>query len=413
MLRFLLPISLIFAISMFSTASAADWTRFRGPNGTGIAEGEMPPIDPKDPLWKVEIPGRGAGSPIIVGGKVFLQTASKDGKTRTLLCLNAADGQTIWSKDVTGLPAKAHAKNSLASSTPSSDGTQVYCVWWDGSGVALNCYDMAGNEKWNVSLGGFVSQHGPGMSPIVHNGMVYVNVDDDERAEFVAFDARTGDKKWVADRKHQRASYPTPFFLKRGDKPEELLLGTTTAITSYDPKTGKVNWNHPISWPAGKMPLRVIGHAVYVGGLIVIPFGDGGGARYMLAIDPEQPTPVKVWDSNKDTVPYVPCMLTRGNLLFWVSDKAGAQACCAEAKTGKILFSERITTKEPSASPIMIGDQILMIAEDGEIVIFKADKEFDEITRTKLGQGVFATPAVADGRIYIRGNTHLFCFGKK
>ena len=78
-------------------------------------------------------------------------------------------------------------------------------MWWDGSGVALHAYDMAGNEKWNVSLGGYVSQHGPGISPIVHDGLVYVNVDDDERAELVAFDAKTGDKKWIADRKHQRA----------------------------------------------------------------------------------------------------------------------------------------------------------------------------------------------------------------
>ncbi len=412
MTRVFLLSSLTFALTL-SVSSAADWARFRGPNGSGVGEGELPPIDPKNPLWKVEIPGKGAGSPIVIGGKVFVQTASKDGKTRTLLCLNAADGAKIWTKDVPGTLAKTHAKNSMASSTPASDGTQVYCAWWDGSGVALNAYDMKGNEKWNVSLGGFVSQHGPGMSPIVHNGLVYVNVDDDERAELVAFEAKTGDKKWTADRKHQRACYASPSFLKRGDRAEELILGTTHMITSYDPATGKVNWNYSITWPPGKMPLRVIGHAVYAGGLIVMPFGDGNGSRYMIAVDPEKQTPAKVWDLDKDSIPYVPCILVKGDLLFWIGDKVGGQACCAEAKTGKVLFNERVTTKEPSASPIMVGDKILMVAEDGEIVVFKADKEFDEVSRVKLGQGVFASPAVADGRVFIRGNTHLFCFGKK
>src|SRR5438094_5037896 len=93
----------------------ADWSRFRGPNGSGIAEGELPKIDPKKPLWKVEIPGRGVSSPIVVGGKVFVQTASKDGKTRTLLCLDAATGKTLWTKDVRGEIAKTHPKNTLAS----------------------------------------------------------------------------------------------------------------------------------------------------------------------------------------------------------------------------------------------------------------------------------------------------------
>src|SRR5437762_506934 len=132
------PLTLALTLAL---ASAADWSRFRGPNGSGVADGPLPEIDPKKPLWKVEIPGRGVGSPIVVGGKLFVQTASADGKTRTLLCLDAATGKTIWTKDVPGQTAKANPKNSLASSTPASDGEQVYCVWWDGSGVALQAYD--------------------------------------------------------------------------------------------------------------------------------------------------------------------------------------------------------------------------------------------------------------------------------
>ena len=398
-----------------SLAPAADWSRFRGPNGSGVAEGVLPKIDPKKPLWKVEIPGKGVSSPIVVGGKVFLQTGAKDGKTRTLLCLDASNGNTLWTKDVPGEPAqpkKLHNKNSLASSTPTSDGESLYCVWWDGAAVALNAYDMNGKEKWRASLGGWDSQHGPGSSPVLHGGLVFVNVDDDDHAELIAFDAKTGERKWIAERKKERACYTTPYILKRGDKPEELILGTTHVITSYQPATGKINWEYQVTWPPGKMPLRVIGHPVYAGGLMVMSCGDGNGSRYMLAIDPDKRTPAKVWDLSRGSLPYVPCMLVKNDLVFWIGDTPSGFACCAEAKTGKLLFDEQISTKPPSASPVMVGDQILTIAEDGEIVVFKAEKEFEQVTKVKLGEGVFASPAVADGRLYIRGTTHLFCFGK-
>ncbi len=395
-----------------SVSHAADWSRFRGPNGSGVAEGTMPKIDPKAPLWKVEIPGQGRSSPIVVGGKIFLQTAAKDGSTRSLLCLDAADGKTLWTSNVPGKPSKTHAKNSLASSTPASDGESVYCAWWDGSGVSLHSYDMKGKEKWSTSLGGYESQHGPGFSPVFHEGLVFVNVDDDERAELVAIDAKTGEKKWIAPRKKERASYSSPFLIKRGDKPAELIMGTTTAITSYEPATGKVNWNHDVVWPTKKI-LRVIAQPVYAGGLIVMSSGDGSGARYMLAVDPEAKTPTKVWDSSREGRPYVPCLLVKDDLIFWIGDKSGGFATAAEAKTGNTLYSERVTPKEPSASPVMIGDQIMMVAEDGEIVVFKAAKEYDEVARTKLGEGVFASPAVADGKLFIRGVNHLYCFGPK
>ncbi|HEY1191318.1 MAG TPA: PQQ-binding-like beta-propeller repeat protein, partial [Gemmata sp.] len=261
MTRLLLS-ALLFALTL-APAAATDWPRFRGPNGSGTADGPLPEIDPKKPLWKVNIGGgKGVGSPIIVAGKLYVQSASADGKNRLLTALDAATGKQLWSKEVPGDKAKAHAKNSLASGTPACDGTQLYCAWWDGSGVSLSAYDLTGKELWQQSLGGYVSQHGPGFSPMVHDGLVFVNVDDDQHAELIALDAKTGQKKWIAPRKHVRASYSTPFVLKRTGKPAELILGTTTAVTSYDPATGKVNWDYPIAWPKGDMPLRVIGHPV-------------------------------------------------------------------------------------------------------------------------------------------------------
>src|SRR6266545_41966 len=116
-LGFLSLLALALALTL---GSAADWPRFRGPNGTGAVEGTLPKIDPAAPLWKVKLPGKGVSSPIIVNGKIYLQSASLDGKTRMLLCLSAADGTTEWTKELPGDKAKTHAKNSLASSPGSS-----------------------------------------------------------------------------------------------------------------------------------------------------------------------------------------------------------------------------------------------------------------------------------------------------
>lgn len=411
MLRCCLLSSLTLALALTLSAQGGDWPRFRGPNGSGTVEGAMPALDPAKPLWKVKIPGKGVSSPIIVDGKIYLQTASTDGKTRSLLCLSAKDGHEVWTKDVPGDKAKTHAKNSLASGTPACDGKHVYCQWWDGSGVSLHAYDLKGNERWRASLGGYASQHGPGFSPMVHDGLVYVNVDDDQHAELVAFDAASGEKKWFAPRKHVRACYSTPFLLDRPGKGAELILGTTTAITSYEPKTGKVNWEYPIAWPKGEMPLRVIGHPVYAGGLLVVYCGDGSGARYMAAIDPDKPTPAKVWELKKDT-PYVPCVLVKGEHLFWIADKG--LATCAEAKTGKAVWAERVfANSDVTASPVMVGDQMLMISEKGEMAVVKAGKAFEEPALVNLGDRVYSSPAVADGKVFVRGETHLFCFGKK
>ena len=411
MTRFVFCSVMTLALAITLT-QAADWPRFRGPNGTGVAEGPMPDIDPAKPLWKTKIPGKGVSSPIIVGGKVYLQSASLDGKTRMLVCVKASDGKIEWTKELESEKGKTHAKNSMASGTPACDGAQIYCQWWDGSGVSLNAYDLTGKELWRASLGSYVSQHGPGFSPMIHDGLVFVNVDDDEHAELVAFDAKTGEKKWIAERKHVRACYSTPFILQRPGKGTELILGTTTAITSYNPTSGKVNWEYPIVWPKGEMPLRVIGHPVYAAGLLVVYCGDGSGSRYMAAIDPDaKKQPTKVWDLRKET-PYVPCVLVKGDKLFWIGDKG--IATCADAKTGKAVWAEKVfENSDVTASPVMMGDKILMISEKGEVAAVKADKEFEDPAKVMLGEKVFASPAAADGKVFIRGESTLFCFGKK
>lgn len=410
-----LCLSAALTLTFALTLSGADWPRFRGPNGTGVAVGPLPPVDAKSALWKVELPGRGHSSPIVAGGKLFIQSASADGSKRLLLCLDATTGKTLWTKELPGKKAHTHGKNSLASATPAADGERVYCVSWDGEFLTLLAYDLTGKELWQQPLGGFVSQHGPGHSPAVYDGLVYVSVDEDAdkggKAVLSAFDARTGQKKWAVDRKPYRASYSTPFLLTRPNRPTALVMGTTTAITGYDPKTGKTLWEYPIAWPSGQMPLRVVGSPVYANGVIVCYCGDGGGSRYTVAIDPDGKAPTKVWEVSKGRTPYVPCMLSKGDLLFWVSD-AGI-ASCVEARTGKPVWEERVSVKDVTASPILVGDDILILAEGGQAYVIKAAREFDLVRTAALGEKVAASPAAADGKVFVRGENHLFCFGTK
>src|SRR5262249_2250571 len=140
---------------------AADWTRFRGPNGTGISDDKDVPVKWKaeNVLWKKELPGTGHSSPIVVKGKVILQAATL--KERMLVCYDAATGKLLWQKGVSGARGRTHPKSSLASSTPCSDGERVYIVFWDGESIALRAYTLDGKPAWNQPLGKFKSQHGP------------------------------------------------------------------------------------------------------------------------------------------------------------------------------------------------------------------------------------------------------------
>ncbi|HET6575970.1 MAG TPA: PQQ-binding-like beta-propeller repeat protein [Fimbriiglobus sp.] len=434
--RLLAVLVLITHQSSFITTQAADWPRFRGPNGTGVVEGPAPPLTwsaTQNVRWKADVPGKGHSSPIVVKGRVFLQSSSDDAATRTLYCYDAATGKVRWAKSVAGRKAHTHAKSSLASSTPASDGERVFVLFWDGRVVTLYAYDLDGAELWSSSLGGYVSQHGAGMSPVAYGGKVFVNYDQDDPAlaqkpkkgdpppapgaenpaEVLAFDAKTGAKVWAAKRKAFHACSSSPFVRELPGDKAELVVSSTAGLTGYDPDTGTVNWDW--AWKFNGASLRTVGSPILAGGVVVAPSGDGGGSRSMVAVTPG-PRPKLLWSKLKDT-PYVPAPVAKGDHLFWITD--GGLAICADLKTGKVAWSERAfpnLTKGTYvfASLLLVGDNVVAVAETGEAVVFRASPAgYDEVARNDLGEAVSATPAAADGRLYIRGADHLFCIGAK
>lgn len=400
---------LILAVVLALAAVAADWPRFRGPNGTGVSDDKNIPIrwaEGDGVLWKVKLPGAGNGSPVVQGGRVFLQAASDDGKDRMMLCLDAASGRTLWARPVPGGKAKINRKNSLASSTPALDGDRVFGLFWDGDTVSLHAFDVRGKPLWHRDLGGHASQHGFAASPMVHDGKVIVADDQDGTAALVAFDASTGKPMWRAERRAFRACYSTPFVRESAGQPAELIVASTAGVTGYDPKTGKENWDW--KWDFPKMALRTVASPVYADGLIFVTSGDGSGARHVVAVAAGGKQKQPVWETER-ALPYVPCLLTFGEHVYYVNDRGIAG--CVAAKTGEQVWSERLGG-DVSASPVLIDGKIYSVSEDGQVYVFQAGPKFEMLAKNKVGEPVLATPAVAGGRLYIRGKEHLICIGK-
>jgi outer membrane protein assembly factor BamB len=393
-------------------SSAANWPRFRGPNGTGTAVDKDIPLkwSEKNVLWKAELPGSGNSSPVIWGKRLFLQSATAD--ERFLLCLDVADGSILWKKQFPAAIAGKHEKNTFASSTPTTDGERVYALIWDGKKMVLYAYDLKGKYLWHRDLGGpFKGRHGVGASPVVFAGKVFLNNDQTASAKLIALDAKTGKPTWQKKRTAFRACYSTPFVLERAGGKAELIVSSTAGITSYNPKDGDENWNW--NWKFSGMALRTVGSPVAGAGMIFAGSGDGSGARHMVAVKADGKGDVSktnlVWEKKRDT-PYVPCMLIKGDYLYWINDKG--IAACLRARDGKKIWNERLFDCDVTASPLLIDGKIYAVSEDGDVAVLAADPKFKVLARNALDEPVMATPAEADHRLFIRGNKHLFCIGK-
>jgi outer membrane protein assembly factor BamB len=407
--RLLLVVTVCFAMTVLS-AAAADWTRFRGPNGSGIADDMDIPIkwNAQNMLWKAPMPGPGNSSPIVWKEHVYVQSASKDGKERLVICLDVQDGRALWSRSVGGKGKKAtiHAKNTYASASPGVDAERVYVVFWDNVDQYLNAYTHDGEPLWSRNLGPFQSQHGAGASPIPQGGKVYFTLDSDSRAVLYCLDGKTGSTIWSQDRPHFRACYSSPIFHELPDKSHELIVVSTMGITGYDPDKGTKRWNW--DWKPIDKPLRTTSSPVLANGILVATGGDSpAGPRHAVAVKLGA-NPTKVWEGTKD-MPYVPSMLAWGNYVYFVNDAGFAG--CLEAATGKKIWYHRLAG-EFSSSPILVNGKIYAVNEDGTVFVMTAAPTYQLLATNTVDETVRGTPAVADHRLFIRGQDHLFCIGK-
>jgi outer membrane protein assembly factor BamB len=284
----------------------------------------------------------------------------------------------------------------------------VYAAFWDGREMSLRAFDMDGTPRWNVDLGPFSSQHGPGTSPVCDNGRVYFANDQDGDSTLYAIDAHTGNIAWKARRPPFRASYAAPLVLEHDGRAKELIVASTAGITSYVPATGKENWHW--TWDFHGDPLRCVGLPQYCDGALFVSSGDGDGRRSAAAVRIGGETrPKLLWQSDKRSFPYVPSAVVRDKYIYFVTDKGFA--CCVNVVTGEQKWMERLASGDFFASPLLIDGKVYAISDEGVCYVFAAETTYKRLGASKVGERVKATPAVADGRLYIRGEAHLFCVG--
>jgi outer membrane protein assembly factor BamB len=409
--------SLVCALAAASSALAQEWTRFRGPNGTGISTAKGVPVawTEKDYLWRVPIAGDSHSQPVIWGERMFLLSATDFGKERALICVRKTDGQELWKKTFTlPMPRLGNKNTGYANTSPVVDAERVIACFVSKSDFWVRAFDHSGKELWSRNLGAFESQHGHGASPMIYDGKVIVTNDQDGESSVVALELKTGAVVWTSPRGNGTnpniaTAYCTPITHTRADGSVELLLTSQShGVSSLDPKTGAPNWESPV------FSKRMVASPIVAGDLAIGTCGSGAGAgNYLSAIKLGGRGDVgKTHVAYKLTkaTPYVPTPLYHDGRLYLLSDAGIASAI--EAATGREIWSERLRA-EFFSSPVLIDGKIYCASTKGEMIVIAAGDTFKEIARSPIGEGTHSTPCVDGGKIYLKTFTHLVCLGSK
>lgn len=404
------PYLLALSLLAFWTQSAAaedTWPGWRGPRGDGSSLDSQVPVKwslPENLLWKTRIPGGGHASPIVWKDAIFLVSALPDSGERVLLRSDAENGNLQWQSVVLAAPLeRIHHLNSYASSTPATDGERVYVSFLDGEEMFIAAYDFEGQRIWAVRPGPFSSMHGYCSSPVLWKDLVIVNGDHDGDAYIVALEKQSGEVVWKTDRPNKTRSYCTPI-IRDIDGRNQLILSGSKCVASFDPDTGKQHWI--IDGPTEQF----VASLVYNGRLLFMTCGYPD--RHMLAIDPRGSGNVTdshiVWRTDEQCA-YVPSPLALDDYFLVVADSG--RASCFDSKTGKRHWLEKLG-REHSASLVSARGCAFFTSNSGTITAVKPGKELDIVARNELGEEVRASPAIGNGRWYIRGIEHLYCIGK-
>ncbi|MBN2475226.1 MAG: PQQ-binding-like beta-propeller repeat protein [Pirellulales bacterium] len=392
-------------------AFGQEWTRFRGPNGSGESDATTLPDawTISDCNWRVKLPGIGYSSPVIWGGRVFVTCSPEENATRMIRCLDTSDGGLVWERQ---FDSSTHPKNDLncyAAATPVVDGDRVYMTWTTPKEYIVLALDQdKGDEVWRRDLGPFAAQHGYGASPILFDGRLIVTNDQDNESFTIALDCVTGETRWKAARRTEKAAYSTPcIYRPESGLPELILTSWAHGVNSLDPTTGKVNWEVPV------LRYRVVCSPVVAGGLIFTSCGSGSSGKQMVAVRPgnaAQGIAGEVAYEIKGSLPYVPTSVGYGRLLFLWGDTG--VVTCLDAPTGNIHWRERIGGRF-FGSPVRVADRLYCMSRDGEMVVLAAADQYQLLARIDLEEPSNSSPAVADGVMYLRTASHLMAIGEK
>jgi outer membrane protein assembly factor BamB len=450
--------ALVCLILLDLSGLAADWPRFRGPNGSGVSEARNLPVEfgtGKNLTWKVEAP-MGNSSPVTSGDRVFL--TGYEGNRRLVWCLDRKRGTRLWEGvlEATRVERKSEP-NDAASSTAVTDGRHVYALF---SGFGLVCYTMQGRERWRTPLEPFTQPHGMSSSPILADGAVIVVADQITDSYIAAFALADGRLKWKTPRPNFVGGYSTPLVFHA-----QVVAAGPAELAAYRPATGERLWSAP---RMGVMPIGspiCEGDRIFVNNGAVPPFeslakelkadlngdgkltpdefpdpsfkeavlaidrayGNGDGAvdkaewdgalklmqtlNALVAVRVEGPQPKERWRTTK-SLPDVPSPLLYQNILYLLKDGLLASV---NPDDGTVLKHERLSGAEGRyfASPVAADGKVYTVSEGGKIAVVKDGSQWELLQVNDLGEQCYATPALADGQILIRTKRTLWAFDEK
>jgi len=383
----------------------SDWPQFRGPTGQGHSDEQGLPLtwsETKNVRWKVAIPGRGWSSPVVQADRIWLTTATDEGKSLRALSIDRNSGAILQNVEIFRLksPKLTNSKNSFASPTPVVDGERVY-VHFGAYGTA--CLTQSGEIVWKTRLEYDNGQHGTGGSPIVYEDLLIISCDGNDVQFVVALDKLTGKVKWKKSREGYQA-YSTPLVVSLPGGDQVISPGAFRAV-AYEPRSGKELWQVRYGEGFSSVP-----RPVYGDGLVFICTGFQQPSMLAVRLDGKgDVTNSKVeWKLDRG-VPLTASPLLVGNELYMVTDNG--IATCVDAKTGKEYWRARVGGNH-SASPIYADGRIYFLSEEGESVVIAPGQTLKHLTTNQLDGRTLASMAVSGGSIFIRSETHLYRISK-
>ena len=416
------------AASVAVSGQSADryWGQWRGPDATGVSRTANPPAEwseTKNVRWKVEVPGRGSGSPVVWGDRVYLLTAVPEGVTgeaahqplgRSLpahkfvvMAIDRKTGKTVWERVAkTEAPHEAaHQENGTwASASAITDGEHVIASF-ESRGIFA--YDMNGTPVWQKDLGDkrMRNMFGEGSTPALHGRHLVIVWDHQGESFIVTLDKRTGEELWRKPRE-EIDTWATPLILTAGGR-AQVVTGAMNKIQSYDLETGDLVWH-----TAG-LTMNPIPSPVAADGMVFLMSGFRGNSLKAIKVAEAKGditgTPAIAWTVDRDT-PYVPSPLLYDGVLYVLKSNTGVLSAY-DAKTGTPHYALQRLEATPNvfASPVGAGGRVYIPGREGRIVVLKHGPAFEIVATNTLADGFDASPALVDGEIYLRGYKHLYC----
>jgi outer membrane protein assembly factor BamB len=478
----------LLSLSIFAFAND-EWSRFRGPNGTGVSPATNLPVEfgpDKSVVWKTALPP-GHSSPVLAATRIYVTahtpTTPKDKTTYQLfvIALDRKTGKELWRREIPRThKGRLENVNGPASASPVTDGQHVYAFFQD---FGLIAFDANGKERWRLPLGPFNMFYGYGASPILVDDKIIVPVDQDLGAYLLAVEKATGKVKWKIDRPDVISGYSTPTVWQPKTGPKQLLIPESFQLSAYSVADGKRVW-----WVRGlacemKSVASYDNEYLYINGwgfplnqpgkqIATVPFEEGlkkydknhdgfVGRDETVGDDPMSKVlhpgyGFDAFDLNRDAkldakdwevframmssengllaiklggqgdmtstairwkyqrpVPQVPSTLLYQGSLFMVNDSG--ILISFDPATGNVIKQGRLkgAIDKYFASPIGADGKVFLISQDGTVSVVKAAGEWDVLAVNALGDEVFATPAIAGGKIYLRTKSALYCFGNQ